>query len=514
MRFHGESQRERYDAVVVGSGIGGLTTAALLARSGMDVLVVERHDRVGGYAHAFRRGRYVFDSAVHLVGGCDPVAFEGGGLLHQLLSAVGVRDRVDFERIDPVYTAQYPDFELRVPSGLDEFIAAHAEEFPSETKGLRQIVQECLNLRIEARRAAELKSPLEVVRSPNRFPTLLRYRKAMLAEILDEHLDSPRLKAVLGTLWPYLGLPPSRLSFLYFASMFMSYVADGAYYCRGSFQRFADALAHSVRTSGGETLLRSSVRRILVEDGRARGVVLENGQRIESDLVISNTDALQTVHELVGAQAFPRSFLRTLKRLKPSLSAFVAYVATDLPLQSDGLAHETFYFPTWDHDISYASCATPQPSWLTVTAPTLADASLAPVGEHLLVLTTLVHHDTANWRTQKEATAADLLQLADRVIGGLSQHVSFVEAASPRTMDRYTRNTGGAIYGWELSPAQVGPGRLATHLPVEGLHLVGHWTQPGGGVVGVTMSGVQTAQSVLGFESEAELWARLRADAH
>ena len=77
MRFRGESRRDVYDVIVVGSGIGGLTAAALLARAGRSVLVVERHDRVGGYAHAFRRGRYLFDSAVHLVGGCEPAAVRG-----------------------------------------------------------------------------------------------------------------------------------------------------------------------------------------------------------------------------------------------------------------------------------------------------------------------------------------------------------------------------------------------------------------------------------------------------
>jgi phytoene dehydrogenase-like protein len=323
MRFHAESKRSEYDAIVIGGGVGGLTAGALLARAGRSVLLVERHDRVGGYAHSFRRGPYVFDSAVHMVGGCEPVPFAGGGMIHELLSELGVRDRCQFERIDPCYAAVYPGLTVTAPGDLEEFERLYAEEFPAERKGLREFLQECLDIRQETQRAAELGGPYEVMRRPERFPALLRYRRATLGEALDAGIESPRLKAALATLWPYLGLPPSRVSFLYFATMLMSYLADRAYYCRGSFQRFADALALALDRNGGEVLLRSSVRRIRVEDGRVRGVVLENGQRIDAPVVISNADATQTVLELVGEAAFPRRFVTSLRRMKPSLSAFV-----------------------------------------------------------------------------------------------------------------------------------------------------------------------------------------------
>jgi len=149
------------------------------------------------------------------------------------------------------------------------------------------------------------------------------------------------------------------------------------------------------------------------------------------------------------------------------------------------------------------------PDWVSVTVPTLADPSLAPAGEQLLLITALLRHDAYRWRDHKESMTKSLVALADRYVGGLADHVLFSEGASPRTIERYTRNTNGALYGWELSPRNVGPGRPATQTPIEGLSLVGHWTQPGGGVYGVVTSGIQVARSVLGYEREAALWEAL-----
>ena len=139
MSVRRESREERYDIVVVGSGMGGLSAAALLAKAGKKVLVIERHDRPGGYAHAFRRKDYLFDAAVHWIGGCEPSEDPGRGGIDRLLRYLGVRDRCDFLLVNPFYTATYPGFRLEVPLGTEAFLEAHLQHFPGEAKGLRAL---------------------------------------------------------------------------------------------------------------------------------------------------------------------------------------------------------------------------------------------------------------------------------------------------------------------------------------------------------------------------------------
>lgn len=508
-RFHRESRRDAYDAIVVGGGYGGLAAGALLARAGRRVLLIERHDRVGGYGHAFRRSHYHFDSAVHLIGGCAPAEPGPTGLVARLLGALGLREGTPLVRVDPVYAAAYPELSLRAPGTLDGFVESHAERFPAEARGIRSFVDECVRLRAEL----ELTEPAgawPAGAALERLPTLRRHRRSTLARVLDEHLGDPRAKAALATLWPYLGLPPARASFLYFAAMLLSYVADGACYSRGTFQALADRLGGAIEAAGGELLLRAEVRRILVSDGRAAGVVLEHGQRIEAPTVVSNADLRQTALDLVGREHFGPRWLGRLEALAPSISAFVVYGATTLDLRAAGVAHETFRFAGFDHDASFSRALAGDPDWLTFTVPTLADPSLAPPGEHLFVLTTLLGYEPPErWRRDKPRLTDRLLELADGLVPGLADATTFLESGSPRTLERYTRNHAGALYGFALSADQVGPGRPSAATPIAGLLLAGHWTRPGGGVYGALASGVEAARLALGLPSQADLWKSL-----
>lgn len=481
-----------YDVVIVGGGIGGLSAAACLAKVGRTVLLVERSDGVGGYAHAFTRGPYTFDPAMSVFPqGHDhalPVA---------LLEWLGTGDICRFQKLESNYKAFYDDYEIETPFGLEAFTETHCERFPKHATKLREFFDLCRKLHKEAHELPPRLGLSGLDEAARNFPVLFKYIKATTGEVLDEYFDDPLVKSVASVSWPYLGLPPSQLDMVTFSTVLNVYL-EGCFYPDGGFQSLADALAVGTERAGGQIVLSRSVQRIIVENGRAAGVELDGGDIVRAGTVISNADATKTFTELVGAEHMPASFMKRLGRMTPSLSAVIVFIATSLDLKAMGGVHEVFRPLHVDHDATYKDILQGRPGGMYGTIPTLASPVVAPVGEHLLTVHSLAPYDIGRpWKPEIEAYTDQVITEFEKVFPGLRESITFVETASPRALERHSGNREGAAYGWANSPNQTGGKRSPHVTPLKGLLMSGHWTQPGTGSLRALVSGMHTAQLAL-----------------
>jgi phytoene dehydrogenase-like protein len=233
---------------------------------------------------------------------------------------------------------------------------------------------------------------------------------------------------------------------------------------------------------------------------------------VSAPIVVSNGDVLRTFEQLIDHEETPAAYLQRLSGFETSLSAAALYLGTDAKLELDvGFAHEMLVFDSWRIDDVYRRIMHAEPTSVTVTLPSKVDAALAPPGTDVVSIVSLAPYDLDPPWTVERATELQngMIATAERVVPGLADHIALRIGAYPGTMERYTLNQRGAMYGWAQSPAQAVGYRLQNVTPVRGLYLAGHWSQPGGGVTICAVSGARVAQYLLEFERFDEMLTSL-----
>lgn len=491
-----EEPDRRYDAVVIGAGIGGLVLSNLLAREGLRTLLVEQHYMVGGYCSTFRRGGYTFDAATHfypLLG--NPETLTGG-----LLDELGVR--TGWVRMDPVDTFHFPDgSRFDVPAEFETYLARVKERFPEEADALDRFFGEV--------RRVYLLGLLEYFRG-RRTDRLAAYRHLSVREALDRHFRDPKLKLLLTADCPHWGSRPARTSFVFDSMLRLSYFLGNYYPERGS-QAFGDELARTFEGQGGEILMSSRVDRILVEDGRAVGIAAETvrgplrGRReIGADVVISNGDLRLTFEELLGPDHVSAAQRETVRSLRPSFPCFLTHIGLEGVDPKVLERAQGYYWSSWDPERVGKDGLI-----CKIFSPTLYEPRLAPEGGQIVILQKVLEMDfwDAEDRDQHRAEVEDLVTShLERVIPGIEDHVVVRLSATADTSRRFTLNQRGAMLGWEMAPDQLGESRPGIEGPVEGLYLVGHWTRPGGGITPVIVSALHVARAITGSRWDRRGW--------
>lgn len=473
-----------WDVIVIGSGIGGLSCAGRLAAAGRTVLVLEQSDRPGGYLTSFRRGDLVFDSAVDCFGGLDE-----HGLLTWLLRLLDVDRQVPRVRLDPIRWSRFPGMSVPVDADLPAYIERLLGMFPEEREGIDRL------FRAAGRIHDEVEHLLSGVRDEGIVPplpsALAPYWNATFSRFLADHVRDRRLAGVLSDRCPFLGLSPGRVSAIRMIAMMMSYFRSGAWRPVGGHQRIVDAIAEGIRRKGGAVKTRSKVSRLLVDRGTVTHAITDRGEEYRSRHVVSAMDWTETFHRLLALREPSKP---EAGATGPSSSFFILYGAMrgELPLPDpfssigsyDTFDLERFLTP-------YRPFRDTEP--LGITIPTVEDPSLAPPGHHVVLVHELVpqaHRE--DWGKTKARRIEELVGRTERVLPGWSSQIVHLESATPLTLERYTGNLGGAAFGWEQVPVIS-----RTRHGLGNLHLAGHWTEFGGGVMAAAVSGLRAASAIL-----------------
>jgi phytoene dehydrogenase-like protein len=476
-----------YDAVVIGSGVGGLIAANLLVRAGLKVLLIEQHYMAGGYCSTFRRGGYTFDAATHFY----PLLGNPETLTGRLLGELGVE--TGWVAMDPVDVFHFPDgSRFPVDPDFDTYMARLKAEFPAEVAALDGFFAEV--------REAYLLGLLCYFRGRDQ-ERLGRYRELTLRQALDRWFGDAKLKLLLTADCPHWGSPPCRTSFVFDSMLRLSYFL-GNYYPRGGSQAFADDLVHAFEERGGHVLMSTAARRIVVEDGAARGVEIETlrgpvrfAGRVRAGAVVSNADLLQTLQVLVGREHLAPDLLPSISRLRPTFPCWLTHlglagVAVDELAEAQG-----YYWDGWDPDrVGLDSLR------FKLFVPTLYEPDLAPPGGQILIVQKVQEIDfdgIADWQRHKREVERFVFTHLERVLPGIGDKIVVASSATALTSWRFTCNYRGAMLGWEMSPDQLGELRPELDGALPGLYLVGHWTQPGGGITPVIVSAQQVARRLI-----------------
>lgn len=474
----------RWDAVVIGSGIGGLACATALAARGRAVAVLERAATPGGYLSSFRRKGFTFDAAVDCIAGLD-----SGGLLTRLLESVGVGDGFTPIRLDPIRVSRFPGLTVRVDASLPAYVERLCGLFPAERDGIAAFFRRAEDI------YAEVAGMMEAVASGSPPPpasgALMRYGHLTYAELLRLDIRDRRLAAVLSDRCPFLGVSPVRASATRMVSLIMSYFRSGAFRPRGGHQQIPDLLVEGIRRRGGEVHLGRPAAAIRLEGDRCDRVVAADGAEFRAVEVVSNADVAETFGRLVGGEV-GRAILAEIGGRPLSPSFYVAYAG--VRRQAAPAASSIGSFQDFDLDGvlgRYVPFAGTDP--LGVTIPTVEDPDLAPPGHDACIVHELIPSGYAcDWEEDKDGVLDRLLGKCERVLPGLRAGLVYCEAATPATLERYTRNRRGAAYGWDQTPqiARVRHG-------IGNLHLAGHWAETGGGVLAAAFSGMRVAARIL-----------------
>jgi all-trans-retinol 13,14-reductase len=483
-----ELAKQHYDAIIIGSGMGGLTTAALLSKSGKKVLVLERHYVAGGFTHTFRRKKYEWDVGVHYVG---QVNIEDG-LLRKAFDYI-TDGKLKWTGMGEIYDQTVIAGDVyNFKAGREEQIRQMIDYFPEEEKAIREyykLVSKVAGLSLMF--FAERTMPDWLSKSLGYFLRrgFHKFSQKTTYEVLRGFTANEKLIAVLSAQCGNYGLPPKKSSFAIHA-MVTDHFLDGGNYPVGGSSSIPKSLISVIESNGGTIAISANVKRIVVENNKAVGVEMENGDLLKASKIISNAGIHNTYNKLIRTEKSDST--TAINNLKPSVSHVCLYIglnASDKDLMLP--KHNIWLYKSYEFDRDYDAHMDDKhfdPSLAYISFPSAKDPEWAnrhPDTSTIQVIASCPYEWVQEWENgkwkkrgdeydaYKQQTTDRLLEKLYSVMPQVKGKIEIAELSTPLSTRHFSNYEHGEIYGLEHSTARFKLRQLRASTPYKNLYLTG-----------------------------------------
>jgi len=514
-----------YDAVIIGSGMGGLTTAALLSDLGWKVCVLEQHYTAGGYTHSYDRGDYEWDVGVHYIG--DVGAKTRTRMVFDFLTA----GKLKWAAMDDEYDRFFiGDRVYSAIAGKRQFRDNLVARFPKE----EQAIDQYLKLLSTVGKGMSVYSMGRLLKPWQRFiawpylklklPSLL-FRNTY--EVLSELTQDQDLIAVICGQWGDMGLPPKRSAFMVHAMIARHYMYGGYYPVGGSW-KIAEMIIPRIQKAGGEVFTYASVKKIVLDGKQVVGVEMADGHTIDCACVVSSAGVENTFSHLLPAEAVTRAgYDPLLKRVKPSMAHLGVYIGLQETAEQLGLPKTNFWiYPENDFDaavddfmgdpqapfpvvyISFPSAKDPDYERRRPGTATIEIVAPAPYAWFEKWQGTIWGKRGDDYDAFKAELGERLMQYVYDKLPQLNGKVDYYEVSTPLSTDHFCAYRYGELYGLDHDPVRLQQTWLGPRTRFKGLWLTGQDVLTCG-VTGAMMAGLLTTSAMVGARKATGLLKRV-----